>query len=408
MSNAPHALIAGAGIGGLTAALCLARAGFRVSLLERAKLLEEVGAGLQISPNASAILRQLGVLPRLSAAALAPDAIHIRRGRDGASLQRLPLTQAEARWGAPYLLIHRGDLQKALLEAVAQKNSITLSMQSELAGFTSSEKGLDAAVLHGAIRTSHGADCLIGADGLRSFVRRRLGDLRRRKDRGPEPAEMPRRAKYVAWRTLIDADAVAPALRRKESTLWLGPRAHLVHYPLRGGSVVNVVAIVEAPVAIDWTADIWSQAGDAAEINARFSGWHEEARALIAAASEWRKWPLVDLKPLPAWTMGRVALLGDAAHPMVPFLAQGAAQAIEDAAMLGSVLSPGGRIEEALAAYAAARRPRASLVQAQSRRQGHIYHLAGPAAFVRDLALQSIGAQGLLARYDWLYGQGRM
>lgn len=405
MSQAPHALIAGAGIGGLTAALCLARSGFRVSLFERAKLLEEVGAGLQISPNASAVLRDLGVLPRLAGAALAPQALHIRRARDGASLQRLPLKDAEKRWGAPYLLIHRADLQKALLETVAQEKSITLAMQTEIAAFAATEKGIEAVALNGPIRTIYRGDYLIGADGLRSFVRQRLGELcLPAKGARSAALAMPAKANHVAWRSLIDAEHVAPELRKAESTLWLGHKAHLVHYPLRGGAVINVVAVVEDRVAIDWTADIWSQAGDTGEIQARFAPWHEEARTLIAAAREWRKWPLVDLDPLPEWTAGRVALLGDAAHAMLPFLAQGAAQAIEDAAMLGALLSPNGNVAAGLVAYAAARRPRASRVQAFSRRQGHIYHLGEPAAFFRDLALQIMGERQLLGHYDWLYG----
>ena len=403
MTDAPHALIAGAGIGGLTTALCLARAGFRVRLLERAELLEEAGAGLQISPNASVLLRDLGVLPRLSNAALAPAAIHIRRGRDGATLHRLPLENADRRWGAPYLLIHRADLQKALLEAVAQKDEINLSMRAELTDFTATETGIEATTRRGAVMVRYNADCLIGADGLRSFVRQRLADLPSQRTIGSKPPALPRRATHVAWRALVNAEQVPAELRRKDSTLWLGPKAHLVHYPLRAGSVINIVAVVEGPVPIDWTVDIWSQPGTPEEITARFSAWHEDARTLIAAAHIWRKWPLVDLAPLPAWTTGRVALLGDAAHPMLPFLAQGAAQAIEDAAMLGALLRPGCGIETAFAAYAAARRKRARKVQAQSHRQAHIYHLAGPAAFLRDLALRSMGAQQLLAGYDWLY-----
>lgn len=401
MSDLPHALIAGAGIGGLTAALFLARAGFRVSLLERAELMEEVGAGLQISPNASRHLRELGVLPHLTDAALAPEALLIRRAQDGALLQQLPLDNAEARWGAPYLLVHRADLQRALLETVAPQTAITLSMQTEVSSFTSSRKGLEVKARQDGRETTFTADFAIGADGLRSIFRQQLG--RDRPGNDAAAPGLPHQAKYLAWRTLVDAEDVAPALRRPLSTLWLGPKAHLVHYPLRGGTVINVVAVVDASITIDWARDLWSEAGATREIAARFSSWHEDVRALVGAAREWRKWPLVDLAPLPSWCSGRVALLGDAAHPMLPFLAQGAAQAIEDAAMLGRLLTPDGPIEPQLAAYSAARRPRANLIQRESRRQAAIYHASGAIALLRDFALQTMSPKQILGRYDWIY-----
>ncbi|MGO9133865.1 MAG: FAD-dependent monooxygenase [Methylovirgula sp.] len=401
MSDAPHALIAGAGIGGLTAALCLARAGFRVSLFERAKVLQEVGAGLQISPNASSILRDLGVLPHVSGA-LAPQALNIRRGRDGDLLQSLPLQDAERRWGAPYLFIHRADLHNALLETVRRNPAISITADTEIAGFFPGKDSIDVETRANGSTQRVKGDCLIGADGLRSAVRRELS-ARRLKTRGAGWPPLPDHARHLAWRTLIDANDVAPAFRRPESTLWLGSKAHIVNYPLREGSVINVIAVVEAPVAIDWNVDIWSQNGAAETIAARFCDWSREVRDLIGAARDWRTWPLVDLDPLPEWTSGRVALLGDAAHPMLPFLAQGAAQAIEDAAMLGAMLSPQSPIEPCLAAYAAARRPRANRVQSGSRRQAKIYHLGEPAAFFRDIALRAMSQGQLLGQYDWLY-----
>lgn len=400
MSKVPHALIAGAGIGGLSAALCLQRAGFRVSLFERAKSLEEVGAGLQISPNASAILRDFDLLPRLAGLAFEPEALRIRRADDGATLQLLPLGNAKQRWGAPYLLVHRGDLHRALIERVAQEDTITLALETEIAGFASGTQDIEIVAKRGMLRASYRGDCLIGADGLRSFVRERMAAFL---PGTPQTTPLPAKARYTAWRTLIAADDLPGAFRKPESVLWLGPGAHLVHYPLRGGSVVNVVAVLDDNVTIDWNADLWSAKGDQQVIAARFASWHREARTLIGAAPEWRKWPLVDLDPLPQWTAGRVALLGDAAHPMLPFLAQGAAQAIEDAAMLGAMLRPEKPIEPSLAAYAAARRPRANRVQLSSRRQGRIYHLGGPLAFFRDIALKKENSQRFLARYDWLY-----
>jgi salicylate hydroxylase len=401
MSDAPHALIAGAGIGGLTAALCLARAGFRVSLCERAPKFEDIGAGLQISPNASAILRDLGVLPRLSGA-LAPNAVNVRHGRDGSTLQRLPLDGAERRWGGPYLLVHRADLQKALVAAVAQQRAITIRKDAQVVDFFSGDDTVDVHVREAGHDFRVRTDCLIGADGLRSAMRQKLSELWQARHGNAWPA-LPNVAHHVAWRTLVNAKDVAPAFHRPESILWLGPKAHVIHYPLRNGAVINVVAVIEDDIAVDWTSDLWSQSGDSAVIRRRFAGWHTELRSLIGAASEWRTWPLVDLDPLPQWMFGRVALLGDAAHPMLPFLAQGAAQAIEDAAMLGAMLAPTSPIEPTLAAYSAARRPRANRVQTASRRQGTIYHLGATASFFRDLALRQLGPQHFLSRYDWLY-----
>jgi salicylate hydroxylase len=395
MSDYPHVLIAGAGIGGLTAALGLARRGWRVTTLERSGLAEDVGAGLQISPNASAVLRTFDVLPRLAASALMPQAIHIRRGRDGATLARLPLEDAEKRWGAPYLLVHRSDLMKALIEAVAAEPSITLHPQRTLVGFDETDGGVVVSALYGSARVAYTADCLIGADGLRSFVREQLTEAHNKK--------APDEAGHVAWRALVKSDRLA-AFVQPESTLWLGRGAHLVHYPLRGGSVVNVVAIVDETVALDWTADIWAQSGDPRRIAARFAGWDRRIRDLIAAADEWRIWPLVAREPARAWTRGRVALLGDAAHPMLPFLAQGAAQAIEDAAVLAESFTPGQDVAPALAGYATARRARASHVQRESQRQTRIYHLSGLSALLRDLAMRALGPEWLLSRYDWLYG----
>lgn len=394
MSSPPHALIAGAGIGGLCAALSLSRAGFRVSVFEQAEALEEVGAGLQLSPNASAILRSLGALERLIPSSLTPHAIRIRRARDGAVISILPLDDAEKRWGAPYLLAHRADLQRALLETIAGDDAITIHTGAAVAGFASGADGVAVAIKRGAIRLEATGDCLIGADGLRSLVRQKLG------------ADKDAAARFsgrTAWRALVESRCVPAEMRREESSLWLGTRAHLVHYPLRGGAVVNVVAIVEEDFRGSGADDFWSSPGDAARLGMRFARWHKSARDLLAAASDWRKWPLFDCDPLASWTAGRVALLGDAAHPMLPFLAQGAAQAIEDAAALGVALGRDRNIARALAGYQAARHARASRVQLESRRQGKIYHLGGPAAVVRNAALRAVGGERLLSRYDWLY-----
>jgi salicylate hydroxylase len=387
--NPPHAVIAGAGIGGLCAALCLARGGWRVSLYEKANVLEETGAGLQLSPNASAILGELGVIARLAPYALRPKAIRIRRARDGATLAAMPLDDAERRWGAPYLVVHRADLQRALLDAIARESSVKLETGAAVAGFASGENCVAVAIEQGAARMKAVGDCLIGADGVRSFVRQRLG------------ADSAKYSGWTAWRATVDSARAPHAMRREETILWLGGKAHLVHYPLRGGAVINVVAILDEGFRHD-EAEFWSSPGDRNLLGARFSGWHEAARDLLRAAPDWRKWPLFDCNPIASWTAGRVALMGDAAHPMLPFLAQGAAQAIEDAGALGEILTRGQNIETSLRAYQEARCPRAARVQRASRGQAKIYHLAGPAAFLRDMALRALG-QKILARYDWLY-----
>jgi salicylate hydroxylase len=391
--NPPHAVIAGAGIGGLCTALCLARGGWRVSLYEKAKVLEETGAGLQLSPNSSAILERLGVIARLTASALRPNAIRIRRARDGATLAVMPLDDAERRWGAPYLVVHRADLQRALLEAIARESSISLQTGAAVAGFASGENSVAIAIEQGVVRLKAAGDCLIGADGVRSFVRQRLG------------ADSARFSGRTAWRATVDAASTPPELRREEITLWFGRKAHLVHYPLRGGAVINVVAIVDEDFCPDGV-DFWSSPGEPRFLEARFSAWAEPARKLLRVAPDWRKWPLFDCKPVASWVAGRVALMGDAAHPMLPFLAQGAAQAIEDAGALGEILTREDNIEASLRAYHETRHAQATRVQKESRRQAKIYHLGGPAALLRDMVLRALG-QKMLARYDWLYDAHR-
>jgi salicylate hydroxylase len=389
-----RALIVGAGIGGLTAALALARAGLDAALFERTDVLEEFGAGLQLTPNATRILDRLDALAAVRAHALAPRAIRILRGRDDALLARLPLESAQARWGAPYLVVHRADLQRALVERVAREAGVTLTLGAEVGGLAADEAGVAIGVRRGAIGLRERGDLLIGADGLRSIVRERLGLGER------DAAAFSGR---VAFRAQLDGARAPDRLREPEVTLRLGARAHLVHYPLRAGALVNVVAVIESGWRREPGDDPWDGAGDRASLDRAFAGWSAETRALVAAAPDWRAWPLYDRPPAAGLASGRVALIGDAAHPMLPFLAQGASQAIEDAGALGACLADSPAPVDALAAYSRRRAARAARVQDAARAQARLYHMAGLAAFARDLGMRALGAERLLRRYDWLY-----
>ena len=389
-------LIAGAGIGGLTAALALSRIGVEVVLVERSLELAAVGAGLQVSPNASRILRRLGVLDDLAAKATRPAAIRVRSARSGRTLARMPLGDAERRWGAPYLVALRADLQGVLAFAVDRDPGISLRLGTTLAGFATTATGITATLKQGAIARTIEADALIGADGGRSAIRARLAEGA--DDRLQETGR-------TAWRALIDAAALEDAFAPDETGLWLGRDAHLVHYPVERGRLINVVAIVRESNGTDPNAT-WSQPGDARAVQARFARWPRAARALIAAAPSWSTWPLTDRLPLAAWNAGPVALLGDAAHPILPFLAQGAAQAIEDAEALAAAIAGTRSVVAALDRYSRTRSPRVGRVQEESRRLGRVYHLAGVAAAGRNTAMRLLGGRRLLSRYAWLYGEG--
>jgi salicylate hydroxylase len=387
-------VIAGAGIAGLSAALAVARTGYRVLVLEKAPALTETGAGIQLSPNASRHLQRWGMLERLRGAALAPQAVRIRRARDGAVLARLPLSDAERRWGAPYLVAHRADLQEALQAAVAGMPGIELRLGIAVAGFAMEKNRIAVGAKHGLIRLRFDGAALIGADGLWSEVRQRLAFSG---DAPPSPASR------TAWRATLPIGDLPGEFAMPEVGLWLGRRAHLVHYPLRGGTSINVVAIAEDNGPEGESANFWNGKRDPRLLHESFARWHPTARALLSASADWRSWPLFDRVPLKSWSAGCVTLAGDAAHPMLPFLAQGAAQAIEDAGALETALSIHGDIAAAFAAYEAARSARAARIQAASRRQGDVYHMSEPVALARDVVMRVLGPQRMLARQDWIY-----
>jgi salicylate hydroxylase len=386
-------MIAGAGIGGLTAALAIAQRGFGVAVFDQAQRLEEVGAGIQLSPNASRILIALGLGEQLRRYVVAPEELRVMKARTARVLARAPLgAVAEKRYGAPYWVIHRGDLQAVLIEAVRAHPDIVLHLGTRVEDFAMQENGVTISARSSQHRfEDHGA-ALIAADGLWSSLRRRLGHRRQ-----------PRFARRTAWRALAPAAALEPELRAPAVNLWFGTRAHLVHYPVRGGSLLNVVAIIRD----SWREPGWSAPGERTDILARYSApmWSASPRAILAAPQQWQKWALYDRAPLARWGKGAVTLLGDAAHPMLPYLAQGAAMAIEDAAVLAQRLADT-RSDPAAAMrrYERQRRARTARAQRAARRNGIVYQLGGPGAFLRTLALSAIGSERLLARYDWLYG----
>jgi salicylate hydroxylase len=391
LSGARTIAIAGAGIGGLTAALALAARGFRVALFDKAARLEETGAGIQLSPNATRVLNGLGLRERLLPSVVAPDAVVIRTAHDG-MLARLPLgPAAEARYGSPYWMIHRGDLQAALLGAALAHPDITLTLGAAVDDCAANPDGVTVQVLHGETLEESRAAALIGADGLWSRVRALAGE-----------ADAARFARRTAWRALVLADAVAPPFRAPAIHLWLGHGSHLVHYPVKAGAMINIVAIA----ADAQPSHGWSTAAPPDEVLTRFpaEAWAKPARDLLALPERWLKWPLYDRPPRPHRGRGAVTLLGDAAHPMLPFLAQGAAMAIEDAAVLaGCLAATPDDAPAALRRYEQARSARTARVQRAARRNDTVYHLPWPASVARDLAMGAMGNDRLLAHYDWIY-----
>jgi salicylate hydroxylase len=388
--------IAGAGIGGLTAALTLAARGFRVVVLEKAEKLEEAGAGLQLSPNASHVLMGLGIKERLGSRAVVPDAISLMSARSGGEIARLPLGEAAGlSAGAPYWVLHRADLQAALAAAVSDHPDIDLRLGCVFEDVTSHARGMTIVHRRRDFRQQDLALALIGADGIWSSVRHHLF-----------PDVQPQFSGLIAWRGTIDATQLPREYTACRVQLWMGPGAHLVAYPISGARQINVVAIVPGT----WNRPGWSAPGDGLELKSVFNGahWPGPARMMISAVDDWKRWALFTVPEGGEWNSGTIALLGDAVHAMLPFAAQGAGLAIEDAAVLAKVMSEGtmetaAQVTAALKRYARLRRRRVTRMQRTAEKQGGIYHMSGPMALARDLTIKALGPRRMLARQSWIY-----
>ncbi len=391
MASERHVIVAGAGIAGLTTALALARAGLRSTVLEQAPRLEEAGAGLQLGPNATRVLLALGLGPRLAPMTTIPQAIRVMASSSGREIVRIPLgRRIEQRYGAPYWVLHRGDLQIALADAAGEEQDVEVELGTRFEGFAPHGNGITVQARRGKDVVDERGIALIGADGLWSQVGERL-----------HRQHPPRFSHRTAWRALVAADQVAPEFREPLVHLWLGLDAHLVHYPVKSGRVINIVGIVHD----EWNEAGWSAPGKRDEMlrhYARFT-WSETARDLVAMPERWLKWALFERSQPFRGGTGPVTLVGDAAHPMLPFLAQGAGMAIEDAAVIADCLAQYRNPPDALRNYEAARAARTQRVRDASRKQGKIYGLSRPEALIRDFGMRLLGGERLLARQDWLY-----
>ena len=368
-------IIIGAGIGGTAAALALLRASFDVRVYEQVAAKTEVGAGIQLSPNATRLLQRYGLGEALKLRGVRPDAIEVRRWQDGATLSLEPLGDTiEQSYGAPYYHIHRADLLSVLSSALPTG---VLQTGRRCMGATQTDGAVRATFEDG----SHAeGDVLVGADGIHSTVRRVLfGE------------ERPRFSGNIAYRGLAPAERIAHLGVRRNSTNWMGPGGHFVHYFVAGGKLLNFVAVSEQS---SWERESWTDRGRIEDARRCYAGWHPQIHAILDAVDETFKWALFDRAPLERWSAGRITLLGDACHPMLPYMAQGAAQSIEDGASLAACLAGVSRsdIAPALQRYEALRKPRTASIQAAARGNSITFHLPdGSQQQERDAAMKAQG-----------------
>ncbi len=383
--------IIGAGIGGLAAAIALVRRGFDVQVFEQARELAEIGAGVQISPNGVRVLSALGLMTDIEAIASEPAGKFVRLWSTGQEWKLFDLgSLSRERYGFPYLTMHRGDLHQVLVKGLRALRPDAIRLGTRI---TDIRQEGDAVRLFAADQEVSIADFVVGADGVHSQVRQRLfGD------------DQPRFSGIIAWRGVIEAHKLPVHLRKPFGYNWVGPGKHVIHYPVRSGKLVNLVAAVEQTQG--WEVESWSQKGTTEDFLRDFSGWHEDVHHLIRAVDVPYKWALMVRDPMAAWTKGRVTLLGDACHPTLPFMAQGAVMALEDGFLLARALHEnGGDVARGTAAYEAARVQRtAKIVQGANENATRFHnpqlaHAEGAAAYVdREWTEERVKQ-----RYEWLF-----
>jgi salicylate hydroxylase len=380
------AVIVGGGIGGLAAAIALKQTGWTVTVLEQAHVIQDVGAGIQISPNGCHVLQALGVLNSVKARAFLPQALELRLGVSGRQVFNIPLqAHSQKRWGNDYLHVHRADLITSLLERLDEIAPSAVSTSQRVIRYNNLAD-------HVRIETtsdSHQADLLVGADGIHSVIQAQM--------LGPNDA---RYTGNVAWRAVVPSEKLGDLLPPPTACVWAGSRRHAVTYRLAGGSLVNFVGVVEQT---QWKNESWTERGSQEELAADFSGWHPTITNIIKNAPDVYRWGLFDREPLSQWSDGRVPLLGDACHPMLPFQAQGASCALEDAWELAQTLGQQD-IPNALESYFNKRIGRASKIQKASRANMGRFHHGNPLAYAPMFIAGRFLPKYVHSRQDWIYG----
>lgn len=391
MTKTMKVAIVGAGIGGVALARALQQRGIEAHLFERAHAFGEIGAGVQVTPNAAKVLNALGLAEELARIGFLPQAMVGLNWDDAHELFRTPLQEVCPRlFGADFWHVHRADLHAILSEGIpAERVSFNMSCTG-----VSQKDG--KAIAHFDDGTSFEADLVVGADGIHSVVRDAAW--------GKADAQF---TGHMCWRALVPVEQHPLPFVSPDASFWMGPKAHIVTYYVKGGAAVNIVAVNESA---DWVAESWTEPSTREELVAAYDGWHDNLIQLLQRTDKQQifKWGLFDRDPMDRWSQGRATLLGDAAHPMLPFLSQGAAMAIEDAYVLAAALDHfGNNVDAALDAYEAERRPRTARVQLEARERGRTYHLANPEEQKkRDLAFQQAQAKDPNAvgiKAEWVY-----